>query len=164
MVLYFWPQRTILNVYRKRRLTAALQDIPLVTVVYFFNYMGLYNLNGVIKLPNWTSKMTAAKPKQLKICIKNTKRTWSLCDKKIIKFGGWRGAAWSSGQHRRLSLQGSRLRIPLPTFSFERRMYRIEETKNVSERRACKTRRSGDGGRQWNLNREWIWERLSVRK
>ena len=33
MVLYFGPQRKIWNVYRKRRLTVVLLDIPLVTVV-----------------------------------------------------------------------------------------------------------------------------------
>ena len=35
MVLYFWHQRKIWNVYRKRRLTVALLDIPLVTVLQY---------------------------------------------------------------------------------------------------------------------------------
>ena len=41
--------------------------------------------------------------------------------------------AWSSGQPRSLPLQGSRVRIPSPTFSFEECIVRGEEDEEEEE-------------------------------
>ena len=59
-----------------------------------------------------------------------------------------RGVAWSSDQRRSLSLQGSRVRIPSPTFPFEECIVRGEEDEEERRRgrrrtRTCKTRRTG---------------------
>ena len=63
------------------------------------------------------------------------------------------GVAWSSGQHRSLLLQGSRVQIlALPLFF----NYKIE-SKSKSKSRRSKARRDDDEerGKNWQANQEW---------
>ena len=89
-------------------------------------------------------------------------------NKIILKQSFQRGVAWSSGQHRRLPLQGSAVRISALPLSFISRKKnrkttkesRQEEIENVQER----SRRSGEKKKKnRQADQEWLRERLSVR-
>ena len=78
------------------------------------------------------------------------------------------GVAWSSGQHRRLPLQGSAVltsALPLSFISRKKnskteKVSRQEEIENMQER----SRRSGEKKKKnRQADQEWLRERLSVR-